>query len=61
MAVADLIRRHPTGQLSHDDMELAIGYDRRSIITVLKHLERDGIIQIERGKGRQPNKYRFSN
>ena len=58
-AVINLLKRHPTGRLSFDDMEAATGYDRRQLITVIRVLEHNQAVEVESPRGTQPNRYRL--
>lgn len=58
--ILELLSMHPTGRISYDDIAAIIGFDRRSVITIITRLCYNGQVQIvAAGRGKTPNQYRL--
>jgi hypothetical protein len=55
--IIQLLKTHPTGQLSYDTMAAILDYDRRTLISTVARLRYTGSLVVEPGAGRVPNKY----
>lgn len=56
--ILDLLRSHPTGRISYDNMEALTDFDRRTLITAMARLRATGQIRlVEAGRGSVPNRY----
>jgi len=52
-----LLKIHPTRQLSYDTMAAMLDCDRRTLISTVARLRYTGSLAVEPGTGRVPNKY----
>lgn len=59
--VFELLRSHPTGQISYDSMAAELDRDRRVVIWAVARLRRRGQVQlVASGRGRRPNCYQLA-
>lgn len=52
------LRDHPTGHISYDRIAALIEIDRRTVISIVYHLQGRGRVNVVQGRGRRPNAYR---
>ena len=57
--IIDLIRTHPTGQISYDALAARVDIDRRTVISIVCYLSTRGHVKVTRGHGNQPNRYQL--
>jgi DNA-binding GntR family transcriptional regulator len=55
--VIDLLRYHPTKNISYDDMAAQVGYDRRTLISAVTRLCTRQYLVKQVGSGTRPNMY----
>lgn len=58
--IIDLIRAHPTGQITYDAMAAHVDIDRRTVISIVCYLRTRDMIKVEPGRGHCPNRYHLA-
>jgi biotin operon repressor len=54
-----LLRTHPTGQISYENLAAELDYDRRTLISIVARLKHQGALVVDQGSGRKPNRYQL--
>lgn len=59
--IINVLRHHPTGQISYDTIAATVDIDRRTVISIMRFLCERGQVRVERGRGRVANCYSVVN
>lgn len=58
--VLQVLRQHPTGRISYDNLAAEVVMDRRTVISIVCYLRHRGHLSVTTGRGNTPNRYQVN-